>query len=47
MEVELQGKVRELREHGEEITEKALRQAEKVSKDFSDALQRMTARTQH
>ena len=43
----MQGKVRELREHGEEITEKAPRQAEKVWTDFSDALQRVTARTQH
>jgi hypothetical protein len=41
----LQGKLRELREHGDEVTEKALRQAEKVWRDLSDALQRVTART--
>ena len=47
LKVALQGKLHELREHGDQVTDKALRQAEKVWSDLSDALQRVTARTQH
>jgi hypothetical protein len=43
----LRSRLDELREHGEEVSEKALHQAETVWRELSDALQRVTARTQH
>ena len=43
----LRSKLDELRERGDQVSEKALHQAEKVWTELSDALQRVTARTQH
>lgn len=43
----LRSRLDELRERGDQVSEKALHQAEKVWTELSDALQRATARTQH
>jgi hypothetical protein len=43
----LRTKLEELRERGDQVGEKALHQAEKVWTELSDALQRVTTRTQH
>jgi predicted RNase H-like nuclease (RuvC/YqgF family) len=43
----LRSKLEEFRERGDQVTEKALAQAEKVWTELSDALQRVTSRTQH
>jgi hypothetical protein len=43
----LRTKLDELRERGDQVGENALHQAEKVWTDLSDALQRVTTRTQH
>lgn len=43
----LRTKLDELRERGDQVSERALHQAEKVWTEFSDALQRVTTRTQH
>lgn len=43
----LRGKLEELKERGDQVSEKALHQAEKVWTELSDTLQRVTARTQH
>ncbi|RPI64446.1 MAG: DUF2934 domain-containing protein [Lysobacterales bacterium] len=43
----LRSRLDELRERGDQVSEKALHQAEKVWTELSDALQRVTARTQH
>jgi hypothetical protein len=43
----LRGKLDELRECGDQVSQKALHQAENAWKEFSDVLQRATARTQH
>jgi hypothetical protein len=43
----LRGKLDELRERGDQVSEKALHQAEKVWTELSDALQRVSSRTHH
>ncbi len=43
----LRSRLDELRERGDQVSEKALHQAEKVWTELSDALQRVTSRTQH
>jgi hypothetical protein len=43
----LRSKLDELRERGDQVSEKALYQAEKVWTELSDALKRVSARTQH
>ena len=43
----LRSKLDELRERGDRVSEKALHQAEKVWAELSDALKRVSARTQH
>jgi hypothetical protein len=47
LKVSLRTKLDELRERGDQVGEKALHQAENVWKELSEALQRVTARTQH
>jgi len=47
LKVSLRTKLDELRERGDQVSENALHQAESVWKEFSDALRRVTARTQH
>lgn len=47
LKVALRSRLDELRERGDQVSEKALHQAEKVWTELSDALQRATARTQH
>ena len=43
----LRNKLDEMRERGDQVSDKALHQVEKVWSEFSDALERATARTQH
>ena len=43
----LRGKLHELKECGDQVSEKALHQAENAWKEFSDVLQRATARMHH
>jgi len=43
----LRNKLDEMRERGDQVSEKALHQVEKVWREFSDALERVAARTQH
>ena len=47
LKLSLRTKLDELRERGDQVGEKALHQAENVWKELSEALQRVTARTQH
>ena len=47
LKVALRSNLDELRKHGDQVSEKALHQAEKVWAELSDALQRVTTRTQH
>ncbi len=43
----VRSKLDELKERGDHVSEKALHQAEKVWAEFSDAMKRVSARTQH
>lgn len=43
----LRGKIDELSERGEEVSQKALQQAERVWKEFGEVMQRIAARMQH
>jgi hypothetical protein len=43
----LRSKLDDMRDRGDEVSEKALHQAEKVWTELSDALQRVTTRTRH
>jgi Protein of unknown function (DUF2934) len=47
LKLSLLSKLDELRERGDQVSEKALHQAENVWNELSEALQRVTARTQH
>ncbi len=47
LKVSLRGKLDELKERGDEVSQNALQQAEKVWNELSDALQRAAARTHH
>jgi hypothetical protein len=47
LKLSLRTKLNELRERGDEVSEKALHQAESVWKELSEALQRVTTRQHH
>jgi hypothetical protein len=47
LKVTLRSRLDELRGRGDQVSEKALHQAEKVWTELSDALQRVASRTQH